>query len=274
VKLQLTDLPTELMGAIAHRLDLQSARTLRAAGTATRRVAEQRMQKLAVPAAQIGAFAESALAGFLEVSTLRVVKTRALNSAGLTQLLAGLPDNGRHIIHLDLSDWRQLNDAGMAYLRHRLPNIQTLNLSACSNISDQGLANIAAMRSLKSLDLSNCDRLTGAGLACLQALTGMTSLNLAHCEGVDDAGLAHLSHLPDLQSLDIRNCQQISGIGLAHLPPKCLKSLVLSGCNRLTDADLKVLTRMPSLDSLTLSLTDNLRETPINSRNIGAVVAS
>ncbi len=73
-----------------------------------------------------------------------------------------------------------------------LDHLQTLDLSFCEGLTDEGLRHIARLDKLRNLDLSNCDGLT-------------------------DEGLRHLADLDQLRTLDLRNCRRLRGSGVSDL---------------------------------------------------------
>ena len=79
---------------------------------------------------------------------------------------------------LDLSACDQITDGGLKELGG-LTRLQFLNLSSCDQVTDVGLNKIATLLQLQALDLSACDRVTDSGLRELRALTRLESLNLS-----------------------------------------------------------------------------------------------
>lgn len=95
-----------------------------------------------------------------------------------------------------------------------------------TNITDAGLAHVAAIRNLRSLDLSKCATGTDAGLTHLQKLKTLRNLRLAELP-LTGSGLKVLARLPQLESLGHWH-MNISDRGLAHLSGhQHLKSLDL-----------------------------------------------
>lgn len=176
------------------------------------------------------------------------------------------------------------------------PSLTRLNLGACYNLTDEGLARLRGFP-LEDLDLtSDSEMMTLAGLAHLRGmplrrlilanwdcpggalgafpeglspLAGMplTELSLANSD-VTDSGLNLLRGLP-LTCLSLSGCDRVSPAGLSALEGLSLTDLNL-GCWRVTDAVLGHLRGMP-LAALTLGgchlITDagllNLRGAPL-----------
>ena len=103
-----------------------------------------------------------------------------------------------------------------------LPNLTSLDLSFCDQITDAGLKHLKDLPNLTSLNLSGCWRITNAGLEHLKSLTNLTSLDLRDCSKITDAGLGHISGLTNLTSLELGWCDQITNDGVnwlkKHLP--------------------------------------------------------
>src|SRR4051812_45753588 len=82
----------------------------------------------------------------------------------------------------------------------RLKGLEELYLT-CSQVTDEGLANIDSLHSLRKLDLSSTE-VTDRGMAHLEGLRRLESLMLSQTR-VGDAGLAHLENLRHLQNLHL-----------------------------------------------------------------------
>lgn len=83
-----------------------------------------------------------------------------------------------------------------------------------ARITDEQLAHLAEMRSLRILDLS-ATAVSDAGLKNIGALPSIESLSLAKTK-VSDRGLMHLRNLTKLDTLDLRGTK-VRGPGLSHL---------------------------------------------------------
>ncbi len=94
--------------------------------------------------------------------------------------------------------------------------ITALNLSENRNISDAGLAYLAGFHQLTDLNLSSCT-ISDHGLEYLLPLTGLTRLNLSYCNRITDAGLKRLNSLRHLVYLDLQGCVKISNGGISKL---------------------------------------------------------
>jgi Leucine Rich repeat len=85
----------------------------------------------------------------------------------------------------------------------RMQDLKELNLSCCCCLTDTGLERIAqSLSGLARLDLSGCTEVTDQGVTNLSALTGLHVLSLSDCSKVTDVcimmlagALASLTHL-------------------------------------------------------------------------------
>lgn len=93
-----------------------------------------------------------------------------------------------------------LSDAGMDYLA-KLTKLRVLHLSFCDSITDEGLAKLAALRSLERLDLY-CKNITISGLSHLNPLKNIVRLSLRGIKQ-DDSGL-DISGLTKLEQLTLK----------------------------------------------------------------------
>lgn len=158
------------------------------------------------------------------------------------------------------------------FIQENCPNLRSLDLSKCSNLTDTGLQPISELVNLTYLDLPRT-KITNTGLQYLSKLVNLTYLNLQGCRGVTDAG--PLSQLVNLTYLNLDGCNitdteplsklvnltdlnlfSRSGIpttglsGLSNLLN--LKNLDLSD-SRITDTGLEKLSNLLNLKNLNLS---------------------
>jgi beta-lactamase regulating signal transducer with metallopeptidase domain len=149
-----------------------------------------------------------------------------------------------------------LTDEGLNRLSH-LRSLVRLNLSGDLEITDDGMAHLGTITTLKNLSLANA-AITDKGLSQLKPLTSLESLVLHNAPQaqVSDAGLASLAGCSKLRKLVVTNAK-IEGRGLA--PFTTLTSLSLEN-NPVDDAGVETLVRNKQLTDLNLSgtrITDN-----------------
>jgi hypothetical protein len=124
-------------------------------------------------------------------------------------------------------------------------------------ITDAELTHLGKLHHVESLDLSGCWRVTDDGLAVLEDLPELTELHLCTQAPygwnptVGDRGLAHVARLTKLETLSLAG-SAVTDEGLKSLKDlKNLKSLDL-GKTAITDAGLRTLKGLTQLQSVNL----------------------
>jgi hypothetical protein len=116
--------------------------------------------------------------------------------------------NASCFLPLDISD--------ELFFHIRMLELETLFLNEC-DITDNGLRDLADIRTLKELNLRDCISITDSGVAHLTQLSNtLTELNLWNCRGISDTSCSHLNKLVKLKRLTLRECS-ISTTGLLEL---------------------------------------------------------
>ncbi|KAL7288950.1 hypothetical protein TKK_0016913 [Trichogramma kaykai] len=160
------------------------------------------------------------------LSPLRNLSLKGCNWAGVCALntsacpplvsldldfVAGFNDSSLREILSPPSDSRP----GLIDKTSRLKNLRNLSLKGC-DISDISMRYIAQhLTNLESLDLSTCSRITDAGIAQITSppattVTTLVSLKLNGCRLLTDLSLDHLLRCQSLKNLDLRNTTQFS----------------------------------------------------------------
>ena len=165
---------------------------------------------------------------------------------------------------IDLSQASFISDDGLTHLA-KLPKLRTLQLVKC-NIGDEGVAHLAAVSTLVGLDLRD----TLVSDACFESLQGMTKLKSLRCQGsgsrLHDDGLQFLAGIQSLVALGLEN-SQITDNGLAQLAGLTnLEELYLTRAN-ISDAGLEHLKGLRKLRVL------RLRDTGISDAGITHLAA-
>ena len=94
-----------------------------------------------------------------------------------------------------------ISDAGLQYLT-QLPYLEELSVCG-TGITDQGIARIATIGTLKKLSLSTAvDQVTDRGLAEIAKITHLQSLSISRAK-ITLSGLKNLNQLSELKNLDI-----------------------------------------------------------------------
>jgi len=187
----------------------------------------------------------------------------------LRELVNGIPN----LESLNLSGCYNLSDSALdTALNRDLPNMKILNLSLCKDMTDNSLGRIAThCKNLESLDLGGCTKITNTGLLLISwGLKRIKRLNLRSCWQVSDHGIGHLTGINSqpstgaqhLQDLCLQDCQKITDESLKHIADglPSVERINLSFCLSVTDTGLKSLSRLPDLQELNLRSCDNVSD--------------
>ena len=155
-----------------------------------------------------------------------------------------------------------VTNAGMASLSS-ISDLEALRIQR-SSISDEGLAYLKPMRSLKEIVLQmggprdpSSSSLTDTGLAHLSQIKSLESIKLYQPD-FTDRGLKHLSELDKLRCLVIPNSSNFTDQGFSHLAKlQSLEELYI-GCHGVTDAGINHIAGLTSLKDLTLFNADSM----------------
>ena len=107
-----------------------------------------------------------------------------------------------------------LRKSSLKELVSGIPNLQSLNLSGCYNLSDGNIDMTfnKKVTNLKTLDLSFCKEITDNSVARIAThCDNLETVDLDGCSKITDQGLFYLANLPRLKSLNLKSCRQISG---------------------------------------------------------------
>lgn len=187
----------------------------------------------------------------------------------LRDVVVGVPD----LESLNLSGCYNVTDTGLATaFSADLPRLRSLDLSLCKQITDASLGHIARhLKNLETLELGGCSNITDTGLLLVAwGLCKLKRLDLRSCWHVSDRGIGHLAGLdrdaaagtPALERLGLQDCQRLTDEALRHAAAglPALASLNLSFCVSITDSGLKHVARMGSLRELNLRACDNVTD--------------
>lgn len=185
--------------------------------------------------------------------------------------------------YLGLQDCPRLTDESLKYISQGLPTVESINLSFCVSVTDSGLKYVARMPNLRELDLRACDNISDIGMAYLteggctvtsldvsfcdkigdqalnhlsQGLFHMNSLSLNHCQITDDGLMRIAKNLLDLETLNIGQCDKVTDKGLQTLAEYLhnLHSIDLYGCTQLSQMGLDAIMKLPKLTRVNFSL--------------------
>jgi hypothetical protein len=112
----------------------------------------------------------------------------------------------------------KITDNGLARLaKLDLPQLHTLALGYCQNITDAGLAYVGQMQTITQLILTGSPQITDAGLPKLLAMRNLAYLDLRGCPGITDHGLQVLAAKTNWQEILLGGCPNVTANGVARL---------------------------------------------------------
>ncbi|XP_074864992.1 uncharacterized protein LOC142020746 isoform X2 [Carettochelys insculpta] len=151
------------------------------------------------------------------------------------------------------ASWSETEGRPRASLQ-ALRQLQELDLTACSNLTDASVAKVIRFPALRRLSLSLLPELTDASLgAVARACPSLEQLSLSHCRKLTDQGFMEASSsLHRLQHLVVSGCSQLTSQTLTAIGRACgqLKSLDVSMCQGISMADVELFQARSSLQQV------------------------
>lgn len=210
---------------------------------------------------------------------------RKIRILSLKKSLSYVVQNLPNIESLNLKGCFNVTDSGIGHAFTKcLPFLTVLDLSLCKQITDTSLGKIAEfLRSLELLDLAGCCNITNTGLLlCSWGLPKLRYLNLRSCRHISDAGILHLTGLSNnskglgnkgLTTLCLQDCQKITDNALRHISKGLvnLECLNLSFCGSITEAGLSHLASIRSLRELNLRSCEGVNDEGIAHLAVGGL---
>ncbi|PIN21559.1 hypothetical protein CDL12_05741 [Handroanthus impetiginosus] len=147
---------------------------------------------------------------------------------------------------------RVLRPEFLPSLLHKLPRVDSLDLSVCPRIDDSAVSFLLSaaapiwVRRIKRLNLSRCSGLRFRGLEALAVnCKNLESVDISYCSGFVDLEAAALSRSAELKELNLNKCLNISDVGLAKIAVGCpkLEKLSLKWCFDITDIGVELLSK-------------------------------
>jgi len=176
-------------------------------------------------------------AGMIQLSKCNSLKSLSLNGGQVTN--AGLTHIAKLKTLSKLSLRRtQVTGSGLAVLKE-LPLLKELNVLYI-DFGEAGMAHLAGLKSLERLSIDRPRKITDDDLADLSRVTSLKKLKITVRDRsqslITNEGLAYLANLKALEDLNIHSCQKVTDAGLRHFEDlACLKSLRLD-FSRITKA--------------------------------------
>lgn len=109
-----------------------------------------------------------------------------------------------------------LSDRGLMLLSW-IPNLTSLHIRSCQNITDNGISCLQKCKKLSSINFSWCRLITDKGLSHLSGIKNLEFLRLRFILKISDSGLKYINMLTNLRYIDIRGCREITDEGLMNL---------------------------------------------------------
>lgn len=157
------------------------------------------------------------------------------------------------LIGIDLSNTRGFDNS----LKSLPGNIRELKFNSCSWIDNQSLkVMISYCPNVDTLDLSSCSQLSAAAWGALLKLQYLRNLIVSRCSNLtDDELLLILNSCRSLEFLDISECKKVTEKGFHHIAVSGKKFLSLNlGRTNLTDNSLsEIIFRVPEIEALDLT---------------------
>jgi hypothetical protein len=112
----------------------------------------------------------------------------------------------------------KITDEGLIRLsRLDLPQLHTLDLCYCGNITDAGLAYVGNMHTLTDILLMGNPQITDAGLQKLLTMKGLTWLDLRGCSGITSRSLLRMADNTNWQVIMLTVSQNVTSEDIARL---------------------------------------------------------
>lgn len=132
---------------------------------------------------------------------IRTVQTWFLGEIGVDRIVKEAPNLKELYIYRNCSDAvlekvSQLKHLELLHIRDSLARGDRVN------VTDQGLAHIAKVTSLKTLIIEDCDAVTDAGMSHLSTMPNLEELEIPY-SSIGDEGVAHLAKIPRLRILGL-----------------------------------------------------------------------
>jgi hypothetical protein len=158
------------------------------------------------------------VAGLTDLRELTLKNAPSLGDAAITAFASC---RGRERMRSIQCENVQLTSEGLRELVEGCPDLETVHLSSCQNVTDESGRWLGALSQLSRLDIVNCYGVTDEILVSVYAgCRKLRALRLEFCPNVTSAGLFPLSRLPCLSELSLSYCSEIS-IGAARVIAAC-----------------------------------------------------
>lgn len=156
------------------------------------------------------------------------------------------------IVAVDFSMCTKLTGSSLNLLGLQLRNVQQLNLTGCSQLTDADFFHLNLMNNMNLLSLAGCVQLSPQGFKSLSAiLDNIGTLDLTGMPQLDDEFLSALKDMHQIRQLVLTGCTGFTNTGLSSVRElKNLETLLLDQCTQLTDESLLKLMPKRTLKNL------------------------
>jgi len=146
----------------------------------------------------------------------------------------------------DLTLLEQMRDDNLLQLIENCPNIQSLNLSHCRELTDRSVSRLGSLKHLKHLDISHCRSLSDAAFVSLGESKSIISLDIRGTN-IRKEGLKAIAKISTLTSLKVSGCSHVEDEDISSFVKLSLTSLHFDDCPLLTTKALQALAYHPTL---------------------------
>ncbi|CAG5958170.1 unnamed protein product [Menidia menidia] len=128
-----------------------------------------------------------------------------------------------------------LTDVGWKALCSSSKGLCRLHTAGCPRITDQGLRSVATLKNLQYLDISLCSRVSDVGIQYLVdgcSANKLHELNVSHCPQITDISVRRIAQrLCKLYHLNLSYCGRLTNLAVEGLSGSSVCSLDITGCN-------------------------------------------
>jgi hypothetical protein len=145
---------------------------------------------------------------------LTLMNSSTVSNAGFAQL-----SNLTNLEHLYVGAGMPVTDATLTNTLAPLQRLRSLTLLELRRVTDAGIAAMAELHLpvLKRIGLHGFSSITDEALALLRGLTSLRVVAPRECPQISDVGLSYLADMPSLCVADVRGCFRVTVAGAAAL---------------------------------------------------------
>ncbi|WCJ27964.1 F-box/LRR-repeat protein 3 [Euphorbia peplus] len=148
--------------------------------------------------------------------------------------------NCRKLVELDLYRSAGITDLGILAIASGCPDLETINMSYCKDITDKSLISLSKCTRLNTIESRGCPLITSLGLASVAVgCKQLSKLDIKKCQNIDDAGMLPLAHFSqNLRQINL-SYSSVTDVGLQFLASiSCLQNLTVLHVKGLTPGGL------------------------------------